>query len=61
MAVFTFFPETIASFMEAGALRSMFLFASELFTCIFLGIIFKDRIMPIFDKKVQMNRTVRFK
>lgn len=51
MAVFTFFPETIASFMEAGVLRSMFLFTSELFTCIFLGVIFKDRIMPIFNRK----------
>ena len=61
MAVFLFFPGIIASVMEAGTLRSMLLFASELFTCIFLGIIFKNRIMPIFDKKVQMNRNVRFK
>ncbi len=51
MAVFIFFPETIALFMETGALRSIVLFTSELLTCIFLGILFRDRIMPIFDKK----------
>lgn len=50
MAVFIFFPSTIASYMDAGVLRSVVLITSELIACILLGILLKDKIMPYLIK-----------